>query len=62
MEVGARTTLTADPDAELARVKEFEAAGAEHMCAYSGTRPEDFVAAIRALVREGMPASVARNR
>ncbi len=56
VEVGARTTLAADPDAALARVKEYEAAGAEHLCAYFGKRPEDFVPTMRAFAREVMPA------
>jgi probable F420-dependent oxidoreductase len=56
VEVGARTTLTGDPDAVLARVKEFEAAGADHVCAYFGKRPEDFVTGMRAFAREVMPA------
>jgi alkanesulfonate monooxygenase SsuD/methylene tetrahydromethanopterin reductase-like flavin-dependent oxidoreductase (luciferase family) len=56
IEVGARTTLTGDPDAVLARVKEFESAGAEHVCAYFGKRPEDFVPGMRAFAREVMPA------
>ena len=56
VEVGARTILVGDPDAVLARIKEFEAAGAEHVCAYFGKRPEDFVPAMRAFAREVMPA------
>ena len=56
VEVGARTILTGDPDAVLARVKEYEAAGAEHVCAYFGKRPEDFVPTMRAFAREVMPA------
>ncbi len=56
VEVGARTTLAGDPDAVLARVKEYEAAGAEHVCAYFGKRPADFVPAMRAFAREVMPA------
>ena len=56
VEVGARTILVGDPDAVLARIKEFEAAGAEHVCAYFGKRPEDFVPAMRSFAREVMPA------
>jgi probable F420-dependent oxidoreductase len=56
VEVGARASLIGNPDAVLARIKEFEAAGAEHVCAYFGTRPEDFVPAMRAFAREVMPA------
>jgi probable F420-dependent oxidoreductase len=56
VEVGARTILTGEPDAVLARVKEYEAAGAEHVCAYFGKRPEDFVPGMRAFAREVMPA------
>jgi probable F420-dependent oxidoreductase len=56
VEVGARTILTGDPDAVLARVKEYEAAGAEHVCAYFGKRPEEFVPGMRAFAREVMPA------
>jgi probable F420-dependent oxidoreductase len=56
VEVGARTILTGDRDAVLARVKEYEAAGAEHVCAYFGKRPEDFVPGMRAFAREVMPA------
>jgi probable F420-dependent oxidoreductase len=56
VEVGARMTLNGDPDAVLARVKEFEAAGAEHVCAYFGKHPEDFVSGMRAFASEVMPA------
>ncbi len=40
----------------LAKVKEFEAAGAEHVCAYFGKRPDDFVTAMGAFARDVMPA------
>jgi probable F420-dependent oxidoreductase len=56
VELGARTILVGDPDAVLARIKEFEAAGAEHVCAYFGKRPEDFVPAMLAFAREVLPA------
>jgi probable F420-dependent oxidoreductase len=56
VEVGARTTLTGDPKAVLARVKAYQAAGAQHVCAYFGNRPEDFVPAMRAFAREVLPA------
>jgi probable F420-dependent oxidoreductase len=56
IEVGARTILTGNPDVVLARVREYETAGAEHVCAYFGKRPEDFVPAMRAFAREVMPA------
>ncbi len=56
VEVGARTILVGDPDAVLARIREFEAAGAEHVCAYFGKRPADFVPAMRAFAAEIMPA------
>jgi len=56
VEIGARTILTGKPDEVLARVKQYQAAGAEHVCAYFGKRPEDFVPAMRAFAREVMPA------
>jgi probable F420-dependent oxidoreductase len=56
VEVGARTSLTGDPDAVLARVKAFQAAGAEHLCAYFGSTVEDFVPMMRTFAREVMPA------
>lgn len=56
VQLGARTALTGDPGAVLARVKEFEASGAEHLCAYFGKRPEDFIPGMQAFVREVMPA------
>ena len=56
VQLGARTTLAGDPGLALARIREFEAAGAEHVCAYFGQRVEDFVPAMRAFAREVMPA------
>jgi probable F420-dependent oxidoreductase len=56
VEVGARTVLTGNPDAVLAGIRAFEAAGAEHVCAYFGKRAEDFVPAMRTFMREVMPA------
>jgi len=56
VEVGARTTLRGDPAEMLARVKAFAAAGAEHVCAYFGSRVEDFVPGMRTFAREVMPA------
>src|ERR1700736_4900445 len=56
VEVGARTSLTGDPDVVLARVKAFQKAGAEHVCAYFGSTVEDFVPMMRTFAREVMPA------
>jgi probable F420-dependent oxidoreductase len=56
VEVGARTILVGDPDTVLATVKEFEAAGAEHVCAYFGKTPSEFVPTMRSFAREVMPA------
>ena len=56
VEVGARTSLTGDPDGVLARVMAFQKAGAEHVCAYFGSRVEDFVPMMRTFAREIMPA------
>ena len=56
VEVGARTILRGNPDEVLAGIKAFQAAGADHVCAYFGKRPEDFVPAMRAFAREVMPA------
>jgi len=39
MEVGVRTTLTGNPDAVLAKVKEFEAAGADTSAPTSPSAP-----------------------
>jgi probable F420-dependent oxidoreductase len=55
VEVGARTRLEGDPDAVLAKVKAFQRAGAEHVCAYFGAKVEDFVPVMRSFAREVMP-------
>jgi hypothetical protein len=39
-----------------ATVSAFEAAGANHVCAYFGNRVEEFVPAMRAFALEVMPA------
>jgi probable F420-dependent oxidoreductase len=56
VEVGARTTLDGDPDTIRAKVREFEDAGAEHLCAYFGKSPSDFVGTMQSFAREVMPA------
>jgi probable F420-dependent oxidoreductase len=56
VELGARTSLIGDPDAVLAKVKAFQRAGAEHVCAYFGSTVEDFVPGMRAFAREVIPA------
>jgi probable F420-dependent oxidoreductase len=56
VEVGARTSLTGDPDTVRARVTAFQKAGAEHVCAYFGSTVEDFVPGMRTFAREVMPA------
>jgi len=56
VEVGARTTLAGEPHTVLARVKAFEAAGADHLCASFGRTPSDFVENMRAFAREVIPA------
>jgi len=56
VEVGARTTLLGEPDAVRARVKEFESAGAEHVCANFGKTPSEWVANMRRFARDVMPA------
>jgi len=56
VELGARTSLIGDPDEVLAKVKAFEKAGAEHVCAYFGSTVEDFVPGMRTFAREVMPA------
>ena len=56
VEVGARTILTGNPDEVLGRLKQYQAAGAEHVCAYFGKRPADFVPAMRTFAREVVPA------
>jgi probable F420-dependent oxidoreductase len=56
VELGARTSLIGDPDAGLAKVKAFQKAGAEHVCAYFGSAVEDFVPGMRTFAREVLPA------
>ena len=56
VELGARTSLIGDPDQVLAKVKAFQNAGAEHVCAYFGSTVEDFVPGMRTFTREVMPA------
>ena len=56
VELGARTTLIGEPDAVLAKIKAFQQAGAEHVCAYFGETVEDFVPGMRTFAREVMPA------
>jgi alkanesulfonate monooxygenase SsuD/methylene tetrahydromethanopterin reductase-like flavin-dependent oxidoreductase (luciferase family) len=55
VELGARTSLIGDPDAVLAKVKAFQKAGAEHVCAYFGSTVEEFVPGMRTFAREVMP-------
>lgn len=59
VEVGARTILTGKPEEDLKRVRAYRDAGAEHVCAYFGKRPEDFVPGMRTFAREVMPAITA---
>ena len=56
VELGARTSLIGDPDAVLAKVKAFQEAGAEHVCAYFGSSVEEFVPGMRAFAQEVMPS------
>jgi alkanesulfonate monooxygenase SsuD/methylene tetrahydromethanopterin reductase-like flavin-dependent oxidoreductase (luciferase family) len=56
VELGARTSLIGDPDTVLAKVKAFQKAGAEHVCAYFGAAVEDFVPGMRSFARDVMPA------
>ncbi len=56
VELGARTSLIGDPDTVLAKVKAFEKAGAEHICAYFGSTVEDFVPGMRTFGRDVMPS------
>jgi probable F420-dependent oxidoreductase len=56
VELGARTSLIGDPDTVLAKVRAFQKAGAEHVCAYFGSTVEDFVPGMRTFAREVMPA------
>ena len=60
VQVGARTTLEGDPKTVLDRIREFESAGAEHVCAYFGKRPQDFIPAMQAFAREVAPALASR--
>jgi len=55
VEVGARTSLIGDPDTVLVKVKAFQKAGAEHVCAYFGSTVDDFVPSMRAFARQVMP-------
>ena len=55
VELGARTSLIGDPDTVLAKVKAFQKAGAEHVCAYFGSTVEEFVPGMRTFAREVMP-------
>ena len=56
IELGARTSLLGDPDPVLPKVKAFQKAGAEHVCAYFGSTVEEFVPGMRSFAREVMPA------
>src|SRR5437660_7574969 len=47
VELGARTTLAGEPSAVLAKIKAFEKAGADHVCAYFGEKLENFVTGMR---------------
>jgi probable F420-dependent oxidoreductase len=60
VELGARTTLTGDPETVLAKIKAFQKAGAEHVCAYFGATVEEFVPGMRTFAREVMPALAQR--
>jgi len=55
VELGARTTLAGDPETVTAKIKAFQVAGAEHVCAYFGAMVEDFVPGMRTFAREVMP-------
>src|SRR5438552_10712792 len=55
VELGARTSLIGDADTALAKVKAFQKAGAEHVCAYFGSTVEEFVPGMRTFAREVMP-------
>ena len=54
VELGARTTLSGDPDAILAKIRAFQKAGAEHVCAYFGATVQEFVPGMRTFAREVM--------
>ncbi|TMB44714.1 MAG: LLM class flavin-dependent oxidoreductase [Chloroflexi bacterium] len=55
VELGARTSLVGEPADVLAKVKAFQKAGAEHVCAYFGSTVEEFVPGMRTFAREVMP-------
>lgn len=55
VELGARTRLNGDPDAVLAKIRAFQKAGADHVCAYFGANVEDFVPLMRTLSRNIPP-------
>ena len=44
-----------DPDTVLAKVRAFQKAGANHVCAYFGATVEDFVPGMRTFAREVIP-------
>jgi 2-methylisocitrate lyase-like PEP mutase family enzyme len=48
--------LAGDPDEVLARVRAFENAGAEHVCAYFGATVDEFVPGMRTFAKDVMPA------
>ena len=56
VELGARTTLAGDPETVLAKIRAFQKAGAEHVCAYFGATVEGFVPGMRTFAQEVMPA------
>src|SRR5207253_9712400 len=55
VELGARTSLIGASDTVLEKVKAFQKAGAEHVCAYFGSAVEDFVPGMRTFAREVTP-------
>jgi probable F420-dependent oxidoreductase len=55
VELGARTPLIGDPDTVLAKVRAFQNAGAEHVCAYFGSTVEEFVPGMRTFARDVVP-------
>jgi probable F420-dependent oxidoreductase len=55
VELGARTTLAGEPDAILAKIKAFEKAGADHVCAYFGATVGEFVPGMQRFAREVLP-------
>jgi probable F420-dependent oxidoreductase len=56
LRLGARTTLEGDPESVIRLIRDYESAGAEHLCAYFGKRVEDFVPNMRSFARDVMPA------